>query len=320
MVIYAKNQQVPATEARLSRTTARPRTTWLRHCAVILVASLTVQPSLTWSAEQTSNQRQTQIANKVGVLKVANGASQCTAFCVSESLIATAGHCILDGDANARSIATELSFHLQQARLTPPNADPNGGNHLRRSSSIHARVAGGTRISLRKPIEAEQDWAVLQLATPICRQGGLAFATAEELANARHDAKTRTSIARFSLRGDGSHEATWQPCATRTNPLANTDHTYRQDFLKPEGLLFHSCDGGAFASGAPLVVATHTGPKVLAMHVGTYVRSRVFQQNNAVLHRLSSRTIANIAVRAAEFSDVVLLSTGRAVQKRNPNR
>lgn len=74
------------------------------------------------------------------------------------------------------------------------------------------------------------------------------------------------------------------------------------DFADASQLLFHHCDAGSIASGAVLVRLSKIGSRVIAMHVGTYVRSRVLEENNVITRRLSSRPVANIAVKTAAFT------------------
>ena len=158
-------------------------------------------------------------------------------------------------------------------------------------------------MSFRAPIEADKDWAILRLHTPICREG-------LPIADTRtHESETQSSpvlsVAAVHLTNDGRARVAILPCQTPLHQSEKAMAKHRHDFANPDALQFHDCKAGAIASGAPLLTATKDGPNVTALHVGTYVRSRIYEQDSAAVDRIRSTPVTQIAIKAQHFAHAI---------------
>lgn len=238
------------------------------------------------------------LAGKVGLLRTKSGTPRCTAFCLSKTLVATAGHCLGDGDGTAD---TPRSYRDLTYEPLSPGSLRMTRERTKETSAVVGLVSGGGAVSMQGPIEADRDWAVLRLQKPACVRGGLKLAS-PTVDHDRSLVETNLLAASISIGAGRVTSLTAARCKS-VSPHATwlADHIDR-DFASPNRLLFHECDTGAFASGSPLLQSTETGFEVIAMHVGSYVRSRVFLGDQASKKRLSMRPIANIAIRVDEFT------------------
>lgn len=232
---------------------------------------------------------------KIGVLRSKTGAPRCTAFCLSKKLIATAGHCLRAQPVDTNSQHTSLIF--EKSARTPRGGQISSDSN---SSQISGLVSGGTRVSFRAPIEADRDWAILRLQKPICTRGGLKLVSRSRSHNWSPQAGNLFAP-QLVINKQGAAILATRTCnlhgLNRTKNAANV----RADFSSPNSLMFHNCDAGPIASGSPIVTETPYGLEVIAMHVGTYVRSRVLEHKSTIVDRIASKPIANIAVPVAEF-------------------
>ena len=159
-------------------------------------------------------------------------------------------------------------------------------HHARRRSASPARatrsppqnvVAGSRSLSVRPPIDATRDWALVRLAAPVCTRpraaarapdagrGSLQRAGRAAPVPGRLSSRLRQLAAR--LLADRCDVA-----ATSTAPSGTAS---RRDFIDPDQLILHTCDTGGASSGSPLLIDTAGGPVVVGINVGTYVQSKV---------------------------------------------
>lgn len=239
------------------------------------------------------------LARKIGALTDLRTRSQCTAFCLSENVVATAAHCLFRTRNEARPDLRNFRFKLHgqpdtaSARIlgTQPPA------------SVPQVASGSMSLSIRPPIEATRDWALVRLDAPVCTAGGLAVSqrTAEDLTK-------ETPVQPLYQVGyhrdfPGDRLAFASPCkVSRAFELADWK-TITSDFSNPDPLILHSCDTGGASSGSPLLVDGPNGPEVAGINVGTYVQSRILMLNGAVTHRYQSENVANTGVSAAAFQE-----------------
>lgn len=236
------------------------------------------------------------LAGKIGLIRFQNARPHCTAFCLSKSLIATAGHCIRGTSPEAHPHHQRLVFESSSGNSTNGVAPPRT-----QSSAILGLVSGGGRVSFRAPIDADQDWALLRLQNPICVQGGIQVSTPSE-PSSRSVAQSNLLVPRPIATGKTNVSYTIRPCKQKSPLNRKTAKQIASDFSAPDQLLFHDCDPGPLASGTPILQQTAAGPEIVAMHVGSYVRSRVVEKNSAIIERITSRSVANIAVRVDAFT------------------
>src|SRR4029453_18130614 len=93
----------------------------------------------------------------------------CTAFCVAPDVIATAGHCLLGTAGDRPGGFADLMFarHFDVVRgQVRISGQANG------TATQHVMV-GSTSLSIRPPIDATRDWALVRLARPACSKGVL---------------------------------------------------------------------------------------------------------------------------------------------------
>src|SRR4029078_5560734 len=93
----------------------------------------------------------------------------CTAFCVAPDVIATAGHCLL-GTAGERAARFADFWFARNFDVAREHARIAG--HANGSAAQHVLV-GSMSLSVRPPIDAARDWALVRLAQPVCSKGVL---------------------------------------------------------------------------------------------------------------------------------------------------
>lgn len=238
------------------------------------------------------------LESRIGLLYDRRTRSVCTAFCVGERVIATAGHCVF---RTSEEKAPPLGGFLFRLRgLKPEASSPiagtaNGGG----SQNV---LSGAMRINTRPPIDASRDWALLKLSKPICSKGVLRLTRRSpeelmQLANAKrvYQVAYHRDFANWKL-------AYGAACEVRRDfdkaPWANI----ARDFTEANHLVLHTCDTGGASSGSPLLTDGAQGPEVVGINVGTYVQSRVLMQNGEVVKRFKADTVANTGVSTSAFA------------------
>jgi hypothetical protein len=285
----------------------RPAESAVRRVAVFGVDRRTPLPS-----------RLRELQEKLGLLFNLRAGTVCTAFCVAEDIIATAGHCL----------------HRTAGERPPRPAD---FWFARNYDTVHdfARVAGhatgaaaqnimsgAESLSIRPPIDAAKDWALVRLSRPLCHKGVLPLAVLgmEQIiaeAEARH-------VFHVSYHRDFTpwKLAYSRECAVARDFEAADWATIAHDFIDPTALILHTCATGGASSGSPLLLETPAGPAVIGINIGTYLQSKVVMQAGQVTRRLKADTVANTAVSSAVFAKqleifrrATILATGAEIRK-----
>ena len=265
---------------------------------------------------------QTPLKGKIGLLLTKSTGAMCTAFCVGPDIIATASHCLFGTAASGKLQLSDLVFQTSRDGIVRPNlhATPIAGAETA-SQSQHI-ISGTTRLAITPPIDAARDWAVVRLAAPACRAGGLPLSQ-RSIEDVRRTA-ARGGLSEIAAHrdlpdSDLRHAA---PCAVATEfPDATADMISR-DFTNPGAVLFHSCDTGPGSSGSPMLIEGAAGPEVAGINVGTYVLSRAVIAAGDSAAPDASEPIANTAVATSQFASAAaelaardLLSEVRDVQR-----
>jgi len=272
-----------------------------------LVAAAGAAVSLTEAAVFGADDRGTvplrhkALSRSIGLFFNAKARTVCSAFCVGDAVIATASHCIF-------KTAGEAPLDPSDFRFGPPNATPAQLARVAGSTDGTASqnvIAGNTRLNVKPPIDATQDWALVRLDRPACRGAVLpvAPATAPEVA-----AKARAGqVFHVAFHRDRLPWKLLYAPGCRVAPAFEKveREQIERDFRGPDRLLLHRCGTGGASSGSPLLAEGHNGPVVIGINVGTYVQSRVVLQDGAVLFRSKPEAIANTAVNAAAFADAI---------------
>ena len=238
------------------------------------------------------------LAGKIGILYESRSHTVCSAFCVGGDIVATASHCVFRTSGEAPPQLTGFSFRLTDA---PPRSAARIAG-AQSGASAQNVIAGSTHLSIRPPIEATSDWALLRLAKPACVNGG--FAVSHRTAAELEDLAAAQRIYQVGFHRDvpGWQLARGGPCEFRRNHTDGDRAAIARDFAETRQLFLHSCDTGPASSGSPLLIDGPHGPEVVAINVGTYVRSRVLIENGDVVHRYKADTIANTAVASSAFA------------------
>jgi protease YdgD len=237
-----------------------------------------------------------QTGTKIGVFFDSKSQSVCTAFCVAPDVVMTAAHCLYRTGGETPLKLTDLSFKLHGTTQSISIAGTSEGVPEANVTS------GSSRLSVRPPIDATRDWALVRLSQPACRAGILQV-----------NARPVSEIMKLAEKGRVFNIAyhrdlpKWQPmlttgCNVQRNFIDADWPTIKRDFFDPDQLLLHTCDTGAASSGSPLLVDGPNGPEVVGINVGTYVQSKVIMLNGEVLHRFKSDDVANTGVNAQAFA------------------
>jgi protease YdgD len=164
-------------------------------------------------------------------------------------------------------------------------------------------MTGAESLSIRPPIDAARDWALVRLVRPACSKGVLPLKvlSLEEIISAASDRR----VFHVSYHRDFTP---WKPAYSRACGVARSFQgadwdSIARDFIDPAALILHTCATGGASSGSPLLLETTDGPAVIGINIGTYLQSKVVTQAGQVTHRLKADTIANTAVSSAVFAE-----------------
>jgi Putative peptidoglycan binding domain/Trypsin len=258
------------------------------------------------------------VGRSVGMLFNNEARTVCTAFCVSDNTIATAAHCLFKTAGETPPRVADFWF----GRLNGSNSrDFARIAGVTTASSPQHVMAGSTQLSIRPPIDATRDWALVRLSRPLCRGAALPIKVLapDELVR-EADAKRLFQVA-YHRDFANWRLAYSKPCEAARSFSGATRSTIAKDFTDVDQLILHKCDTGGASSGSPLLVETANGPAVIGINVGTYVQSRVMMREGEVLHRFKSETVANTGVSAAAFKDRIaefeqaqILSNGHGIR------
>jgi Putative peptidoglycan binding domain/Trypsin-like peptidase domain len=258
------------------------------------------------------------LQEKIGLLFNRSRPIVCTAFCVAKDVIATASHC-LHGTGNERPARVADFWFARNFDAVRDYA--RVGGYANGGAAQHV-MAGATSLSVRPPIDAGRDWALIRLARPACAKGVLPVRVLpiDEIlseANAQH-------VFQIAYHRDFTpwKPAYSRPCGVAKSFEAASWDQISHDFAEPQSLILHTCDTGGASSGSPILLETETGPEVIGINVGTYVQSKVLMQEGKVKQRLKADTVTNTGVASVAFAakleafqQAVILSSAAEVRE-----
>jgi len=233
----------------------------------------------------------------IGLLYERRSHSVCTAFCVDDAIVATAGHCIYRTSGERAPTPAGFTFRL-------PGKPARTAIRIAGASTGAARqyvTSGSMHLSVQPPIDAAHDWALVRLSAPICKGARLAISRRPSKELVKLSAAQRIYQVAFHRDFGNWQLAFASPCAVRRDFATADWAAISHDFSDPGDVILHTCDTGGASSGSPLLIDGPSGPEVVGINVGTYVQSKVLLQNGAVVHRYQSDSVANTGVAAAAF-------------------
>lgn len=253
-----------------------------------------------------------ELKQEIGLLHNPRTNILCTAFCVSDDMIATASHCLFSHQASRRLHLSDFMFKLQPTDSQRPVFTRLAGSQHNQSRQFV--VAGTSSLSRKPPIGAARDWAVVRLDRPVCRDHWLPTRNLshESLAKAAAD----NNIFQVAFHTDfGNWDIAYsRACTIDRNYGSLTWQNIKQHFSEPQALILHSCDTGEASSGSPLLMDTDSGPVVVGINVGTYQQRDITIRDGKIVRYSKFRTIANTAVSSTAFAtDIDILRKAQVI-------
>lgn len=233
----------------------------------------------------------------IGLIYNERARTVCTAFCVAENIVATASHCIYRTKGETPPPLSRFIFTRPGTRY--PAARIAGASE--RAAAQHI-LAGASGISTKPPIEAANDWALVKLDRPVCRGQELNVQTLSREDIAQASEQDRLFQVGFHRDYENWVLAHSTSCRAGLDMDGSNGRDTARDFRDPAHVILHTCDTGHASSGSPLLLETINGPVVIAINVGTFVRSRVLHEDGVVLRRLPATPVANTAASAEAFA------------------
>lgn len=238
------------------------------------------------------------LRSSIGLLYEGRTHSVCTAFCVGDDIIATAGHCLFRTAGERPPKLEGFSFRLQP--LTGPGASSRIAGSERNAEAQHV-VAGSSKLRVNPPIDAAYDWALLRMREPICKGHTLPISRQPEAELIKLSAAQRVYQVSYH-RDFGNWELAYgAPCPVRRSFGGADWGAISKDFVDARHVILHTCDTGGASSGSPMLIDGASGPEVVGINVGTYMQAKVLTQKGEVVHRYKSEMVANTAVGASAF-------------------
>lgn len=246
----------------------------------------------------------------IGLVYSNEAHSVCSGFCVADSVVATAAHCLYRTSGQRRPPLRTFRFALH---ASAKRGGSRISGHGTRSPDQFV-MAGDTNLSIEPPIDATSDWALMRLERPICRGANLDVlpATANEVA--AYARKKNLIHVSFHRNFQNWGLAYSGPCDAQSEKQTKRRATIERDFNAPERLVLHTCDTAGASSGSPLLaLLPDGGVAVVGLNVGTYVQTRLLLEKGKVVHRYKADPIANTAVAAAAFQPGIALFAGAPI-------
>lgn len=241
------------------------------------------------------------LEDKVGLLFEPSSRSVCTAFCIDEETVATAAHCLFRTRGERPLPLAHVTFRLSSmGGRRSPGVRIAGAAQGAAAQNV---ISGTTSLSTKPPIDATRDWALVRLAAPVCKKGGLPLVRRTPAELSAIDGER--PLYQVGYHGDfGKWRLTLSPpCSVRRLGPTKSGRMIAGDFADASALILHTCDTGGASSGSPLLIDGPRGPEVVGINVGTYLQSHVLTQDGEVLHRYRSDAVANTGVSTLAFME-----------------
>src|SRR5688572_3736707 len=191
------------------------------------------------------------LARSIGLLYEHRTRSVCSAFCVDEDVIATAGHCLFRTMGERAPRLTGFTFRIVPKKGREERSQIAG---VDRNAAAQNVVAGTQKLRVKPPIDAASDWALVRLKTPICK--GRALPISRQPTDALVALSTEQRVYQVSYHRDfGSWQlALGAPCPVRRS-FGNAEwKAIAKDFVDAGHVILHTCDTGGASSGSPMLI------------------------------------------------------------------
>jgi Putative peptidoglycan binding domain/Trypsin len=239
------------------------------------------------------------LTDRIGLIVDERSRTVCTAFCVGEAMVATAAHCVFHRTADTGPVKPADIWFTTKGMSSPDRTRVFGADLGQGLGNI---MAGTTKLRLKPPIDATDDWAVLKLAKPACARGVLPVRGLPPDRLLGEAAAGRIYQAAFHADVPGWKLSIDRACEIRSEYDGLDAALIRREFSAPANLVLHRCDTGIGSSGSPLLLDMPGGPYVVGINVGTYLQSKLLLRGGRVVRNFAPSTIANTGVGAAEFA------------------
>ncbi|MEM8877160.1 MAG: trypsin-like peptidase domain-containing protein [Pseudomonadota bacterium] len=254
------------------------------------------------------------LARGIGFIHDRDAKYTCTAFCVSDSLVATNAHCVLRRDmtrakvklSRVRFNMLDTSLARQSSTGTPERRTITTTTALETSLSGQPALAlfHGDFVPNRNSSRVYDDWAIAKLRSPFCKGRALdllAIDPTELQAQA-----TKDSVFMIGYHGGRFEQGHLRSSDCGINDINHRKFlsSQRRAFANSPDLLLHHCDMEKGASGSPIFLQTPRGPSVVAVNSG-YVERRQYRTTQRSGGRTRQKLLwqytANTAVLTRAF-------------------
>jgi tetratricopeptide (TPR) repeat protein len=207
-----------------------------------------------------------ELMNSVGQLEMRLGRSRtlCTTFCVADSVVATAAHCLFGPQARNRLTASSIAIGQGANRRVSAIA---GGTEERMEWSV---VSGTTSTTSAAPYNSAHDWALVRLAVPICKGRTVKLSGKRDGSGVwpRMPESEMFILAYHADTGASSLKVS-DDCMSSDVPLEPdlARWIHAASSVSSDDLLLHRCDISRGASGSPVFLGTAIGPAVVGLNV-----------------------------------------------------
>ena len=240
---------------------------------------------------------------QIGLLFNPRNSTLCTAFCVAPNVIATASHCLFRKNRSSRNRLSNFIFRLGSG--TKQTRDTRLSGYKTRQVH-HYIVAGTTYLRKKPPIGAALDWSLVRLAKPNCHSY---LKVKRKSIYELELASEQDKIFQLAYHQDYKNwnMAYSKSCKIRREFGKLAWKKITRQFKNPSELILHRCDTGGASSGSPILERTKDGVVAVGINVGTYQQRNLLMEKGRVIKRSRFHTIANTAVNASAFSQMIPL-------------
>ncbi len=245
------------------------------------------------------NSTYSKMAKSVGILSFPDGRG-CTAFCVGPDLVMSAAHCFYARQKNRkknRLLSTRFIL------LSPKTVRQRAFSFLKgkTESEVENNVIVPRRRYINSVTSFRRDWALARLAKPVCKAPLklLSISMPKLAAEAK-----KSRMVMIGIHGDKIKKGLLLSPGCRLRGTSKFRATLGRKVGLDRATMLHSCDMTKGSSGAPILLKTKEGLKVVAINVGVVGWTKWRRRRNHS-RRLVSRARENIGVLTGPLQSIV---------------